>query len=87
LGVEPKSRKSGKLNPRLMSFLKRISQHYFNEARLMKDLLEADLSDKDWYMIRDMIETHPYTVLSKYITKEGETARALRQHLSDSSSS
>lgn len=59
----------GRPNPRLMTLLKRISQHYFNEAEIIKDLFKADLQAEDWKLIGDFCKTHPYASLANYLER------------------
>jgi DUF438 domain-containing protein len=66
------------MNPdrKFLSLLKRISQHYFREAEIIRDLCDAKLSESDWEIVVDFVETHPYAALSKYIQAQASRTRS-----------
>ncbi len=44
-----------------------ISAHFYNEAEIMKDMLESDLSDIESKELEQFIRNHPFSELSMYI--------------------
>lgn len=46
---------------------RRISDHFYNEARIMKDILEAALTDKEAKALGQFITAHPFSELSRFV--------------------
>lgn len=41
-------------------FERRINTHLYNEAGIINDMMEADLSPSEWKEIKDFMIQHPY---------------------------
>jgi len=51
-------------------FKSRISEHFYNEAKILNDLLESNLSPSDWIEIKKYMEEHPYHELYCFLKKK-----------------
>ncbi|MBA7613298.1 hypothetical protein ES703_20544 [subsurface metagenome] len=45
---------------KLRGLERRISEHFYNEAQIMKDILEANLTEEETEELVDFMNTHPY---------------------------
>jgi hypothetical protein len=50
-----------------MVLLRRVSQHLHHEGELMQQILDADLSEGDWKILREFMETHSHHLLAQRI--------------------
>lgn len=51
----------------LRELKRRISDHFYNEAEIMKDILEADLSDEDCKELQRFMLNHPFSQVIEQI--------------------
>lgn len=49
---------------------RRVNEHFYNEARLMKDILKAELSQKETDELVQFMEKHPF---SRIVTQLSDT--------------
>lgn len=58
----------------LIEFKKRIHEHFYNEAQIMNDLLESDLSKDEIKELKEFMLKHPFYEISNFVQKKnGET--------------
>ena len=46
---------------------RRISEHFYNEAKILKDMLEAELTKDESEGLERFIKNHPFSQLSHYL--------------------
>lgn len=46
---------------------RQISEHFYNEAKILLAILEADLSSKEWKKLKMFMENHPYHEAYEYL--------------------
>jgi len=51
----------------LIELERRISEHLYNEAEIIKDMLETDLSPEEWRELKEYMNRHPYHELSSFL--------------------
>jgi hypothetical protein len=56
---------------------KRISDHFYNEAAIMKDILECNLTDKESKELGRFIKNHPFSELSRYLQEVRQKKRTV----------
>ncbi len=58
----------------------RISDHFYNEARIMKDILESGLTDEEAKALSQFMLAHPFSELSRYVQAVHKKNNLARQH-------
>jgi aminopeptidase C len=57
---------------KLRELQRRISEHFYNEAQIMKDMLEADLSKDEIRELKEFMLKHPFYQISNFVQKKSE---------------
>lgn len=65
---------------KLMEFKKRISDHFYNEAQIMCDLLETnELTQKEFKELNVFMRRHPVAEAVNFIKKKRDELRAQKK--------
>lgn len=63
----------------LRELQRRISEHFYNEARIMKDILEANLTEEEANELTRFMNKHPYAIVIDRLTDANKEKRDRRQ--------
>lgn len=58
---------------KLRELERQISQHFYNEARIMKEMLEADLTKEELKKLNTFMLRHPFYQLSIFVQRKHES--------------
>ena len=63
---------------KLEELKRRISAHFYNEAEIMKDIMDSDSTKEESKEIEQFIKSHPFSELSRYIQELRQKCLASR---------